>query len=479
MSQRDTLKRSYGSYQRIESHQAVQTPGGKGNHDKGESSHHPSCRRTAEPDRAYSDSFRLTRSRPPQLSSGFKPFMHQQISGQESPFFTIPGIFQEKKRIQGKKQDNFQLKAERVRPNDLQAVGLGLRSAQEPEIVVNTSRISSPNNRNITPTWHENSVFPPESNLNSDALWFQMSQFSEQAQESLDDFKRINGRFQRKEILQEAKITAIQESCAQLRKASEETKKRLNQVFAEKNHFKRDRDCLDKDINKFINVFQNLKPQLEGHALKNPYHQEDIKPDFVLVNKSRSPLQYQDGDDMFYSEKESLKQLPEASNWPKFSGTGEYDHMEPIDHIDGLFIDVPSIPNYWINARLNTAFKGHSIIWNTEMKKIYGRRNWPWWKSQIIQKHRNDHYDNNFTNENQKVYAIEKILEEESPTEDSESESMGDAIREQSNEDQDSREDFLVEYQEETPLEIQDIQLEDSMPQNTLNKNLCKHTQDA
>ncbi|MBW0575400.1 hypothetical protein O181_115115, partial [Austropuccinia psidii MF-1] len=56
---------------------------------------------------------------------------------------------------------------------------------------------------------------------------------------------------------------------------------------------------------------------------------------------------------------------------------------------------------------------------------------------------------------------------------------MGDAIREPSDDDQDPREEFLVEYQEETPLEIQDIQLEAGMPQDTANKNLCKHTQDA
>ncbi|MBW0580939.1 hypothetical protein O181_120654 [Austropuccinia psidii MF-1] len=229
---------------------------------------------------------------------------------------------------------------------------------------------------------------------------------------------------------------------------------------------------------------------------------------------------------MSYSEKEALKQLPEASSWPKFSGSGEYDHMELIDYIDGLFIDVPSIPDYWITARLNTAFKGHASIWYTEMKEIHGRRNWPWWKSQIIQKYSNgtwiwqktmsfendkysvdkdpyewydiantlqdirkrtnkgeftpyrsssfkekqplrvelkdkprervaevakkknschnfgstDHYANNCPKAKKKVYAIEKVPEEESPTEDSESDSMGDAIREPSDDDQDPRE---------------------------------------
>ncbi|MBW0507727.1 hypothetical protein O181_047442 [Austropuccinia psidii MF-1] len=92
---------------------------------------------------------------------------------------------------------------------------------------------------------------------------------------------------------------------------------------------------------------------------------------------------------MSFSEKEALKQLPEASSWPKFSGTGEYDCIELIDYIDGLFIDVPRIPKYRITARLNTAFKGHDSIWYTEMKEIHGRINWPWWKSQIIQKYSN------------------------------------------------------------------------------------------
>ncbi|MBW0562143.1 hypothetical protein O181_101858, partial [Austropuccinia psidii MF-1] len=63
LSQRDRLQRPYGNNQRLESHQAVQTPGGEGKWDKGESSHYPSYRRTAYPDRAYSDSFRLTWSR--------------------------------------------------------------------------------------------------------------------------------------------------------------------------------------------------------------------------------------------------------------------------------------------------------------------------------------------------------------------------------------------------------------------------------
>ncbi|MBW0495586.1 hypothetical protein O181_035301 [Austropuccinia psidii MF-1] len=111
-----------------------------------------------------------------------------------------------------------------------------------------------------------------------------------------------------------------------------------------------------------------MKPKQQGHVLADPYHQDDIKPDAMLINKARHPLQYQDRDNMSYSEKEALKQLPEASSWPKFSGTAEYDHIELINYIDGLFIDVPSIPDYWNTAILNTEFKGHASIWYTEMK---------------------------------------------------------------------------------------------------------------
>ncbi|MBW0507941.1 hypothetical protein O181_047656 [Austropuccinia psidii MF-1] len=165
LSQRDRLQRLYGNYQRLESHQEVQTPGGEGKQDKGESSHYPSYRRTTDTDRSSSDSFRLTRSRPNQLSGGFTPFRNQQISGQESPFFTIPGSFQEKTRTQGQKQDLFQPKTERVRPNDPEAVGFGERSAQEPELVVHNSGIICPINRTITPTHIEHNVFTPECNL--------------------------------------------------------------------------------------------------------------------------------------------------------------------------------------------------------------------------------------------------------------------------------------------------------------------------
>ncbi|MBW0496636.1 hypothetical protein O181_036351 [Austropuccinia psidii MF-1] len=125
---------------------------------------------TAEPDRSYSDSFRLKGSRPNKISSGFTPFRNHKIGGQESPFFAIPCSCQGKKRIQREKQDLFWPQEERIRPEDPEGVGLGERSTKVPEIVVNTSRISSPRNRDITPNQNEHKSVTPESTFNSDHL---------------------------------------------------------------------------------------------------------------------------------------------------------------------------------------------------------------------------------------------------------------------------------------------------------------------
>ncbi|MBW0467115.1 hypothetical protein O181_006830 [Austropuccinia psidii MF-1] len=69
-----------------------------------------------------------------------------------------------------------------------------------------------------------------------------------------------------------------------------------------------------------------------------------------------------------------------------------------------------------------------------------------------------NHYANKCLKTKTKVCAIEKFPEE-FPKEYSDSDLMGDAIREQSDEEKEPREEFLVEYQKEPPLETQYIQL--------------------
>ncbi|MBW0543189.1 hypothetical protein O181_082904 [Austropuccinia psidii MF-1] len=158
-----------------------------------------------------------------------------------------------------------------------------------------------------------------------------MSQYAEKTQKQFAELKASHERMKKLTASMDKIVKNLQEGHAQLSKASEETNKRLNPVFEEQHHSKRDRDCLDQGINKLFNVYHNMKPQPQGNVKDNPYQPDDIKPDGMLMNKAKSPSQYQDGDGMSYSEKEALKQLPQASSWPKFSGTGEYDHMDLID----------------------------------------------------------------------------------------------------------------------------------------------------
>ncbi|MBW0525911.1 hypothetical protein O181_065626, partial [Austropuccinia psidii MF-1] len=168
------------------------------------------------------------------------------------------------------KKDLFQPKVERVRPNDPEAVGFCERSSKEPEVAVNNSRISSPINRNINPTHIEHDVVTPESNLNSDSLCLQMSQLAEKTWKQFAELQKSQERIKPLTASMDKTVTTLQEGHAQLSKASEETNKRLDQVFEEQHHSKRERYFLDQDINKLFNVYHKMKPQIQGHFMDNP-----------------------------------------------------------------------------------------------------------------------------------------------------------------------------------------------------------------
>ncbi|MBW0509132.1 hypothetical protein O181_048847 [Austropuccinia psidii MF-1] len=86
------------------------------------------------------------------------------------------------------------------------------------------------------------------SNLKSDALWLQMSQFADKAQTQLEELEASHERMKILTASMYKIVKNLQEGHAQWSKASEETNKRLNLVFEEQHHTKRDRDFLDQDI---------------------------------------------------------------------------------------------------------------------------------------------------------------------------------------------------------------------------------------
>ncbi|MBW0561124.1 hypothetical protein O181_100839 [Austropuccinia psidii MF-1] len=226
---------------------------------------------------------------PTRLPSGFTPLRHQQISDQESPYFSIPDRIKERKRIIGQEQDLFQPEAEIVRSYDPEIVG-PVASTKKQQTVVNTSNAaSSPKIRNDISTQMKDTVVIPESIISSNNLWLHCSQFVEKTQKEFERLHESISRLQEVYTLQTKTIHTLQEDYTKLCKASEDTKRRLNQVLEEKDHCKRDREYLDQDIDKLLNFCQKMKPQTQGHVSGNTiYHQEDIKPDALLEKKPRS-----------------------------------------------------------------------------------------------------------------------------------------------------------------------------------------------
>ncbi|MBW0461109.1 hypothetical protein O181_000824 [Austropuccinia psidii MF-1] len=113
--------------------------------------------------------------------------------------------------------------------------------------------------------------------------------------------------------LQTKTIHTLQEAYNKLSKATEENNKGLNKVLEGKYYCNRNKEYLNKDVKKLLNVFQNMNPQTQGHVSGNihtPYHQQDIKTDAPIYDKKRYPSQYQDRDNMTHSEKEEEKKLP-------------------------------------------------------------------------------------------------------------------------------------------------------------------------
>ncbi|MBW0570483.1 hypothetical protein O181_110198 [Austropuccinia psidii MF-1] len=94
-----------------------------------------------------------------------------------------------------------------------------------------------------------------------------MSQYAEQSAKQFAELEASHERMKKLQASMEKIVKNLQEGHAQLSKASEETNKRLNLVFEEQQHRKRDRDFLDQDIKKMFNVYHNLKPQPQGQVV--------------------------------------------------------------------------------------------------------------------------------------------------------------------------------------------------------------------
>jgi hypothetical protein len=83
--------------------------------------------------------------------------------------------------------------------------------------------------------------------------------------------------------------------------------------------------------------------------------------------------------------KQMMAAIPKTSDWPTFSGEGEYDHTEFIEWIDTLKSDM-DLHDRIIISRLNLLFKSSASEWYKGVKNQFGLQTWDWWKHQIENK---------------------------------------------------------------------------------------------
>ncbi|MBW0510379.1 hypothetical protein O181_050094 [Austropuccinia psidii MF-1] len=178
----DIIQITHGKHQRVKFQQEVQNSERNGNQSYRQLSYHMCYREEMEPERAYSDCYRPTRS----------------------------GSIQDRQRITGKEKPNFEPEAESVTPYDPEIFGPGERSKKKQKIAVASSDDArSPRTSSYISPQSEHNVVTPESTIRSTALWMQMAQFSEQTQTKFESLHEKISRLHEVDTLQTKSINTI------------------------------------------------------------------------------------------------------------------------------------------------------------------------------------------------------------------------------------------------------------------------------
>ncbi|MBW0565853.1 hypothetical protein O181_105568 [Austropuccinia psidii MF-1] len=78
-----------------------------------------------------------------------------------------------------------------------------------------------------------------------------------------------------------------------------------------------------------------------------------------------------------------------VTEWPIFTGEGEYDHMSFIKAIE-MLQEYYVIPDELITARLHSMFEKSAKRWYCGIRQTNDKNTWSWWKQEIITKWEND-----------------------------------------------------------------------------------------
>ncbi|MBW0548513.1 hypothetical protein O181_088228 [Austropuccinia psidii MF-1] len=111
--------------------------------------------------------------------------------------------------------------------------------------------------------------------------------------------------------------------------------------------------------------------------------QSPVKPKDEIKNPFITDLSNQENNQVL------MKEAPQFKECPTFIGEGKYDHMSFIKTIDMLQEDY-SIPDELIIAKLHSLFEKSAKRWYYGIRQTNGKKNWSWWKQEIITKWAND-----------------------------------------------------------------------------------------
>ena len=159
---------------------------------------------------------------------------------------------------------------------------------------------------------------------------------------------------------------------------------KINDLVADMDHIKKNQQLLNNKIDSIISSDKTLKsdPIVSSSSLLQENHSKSNE-NFIPAKSEQPDTSSPSIIDVDKEvRKQMLASIPKTSDWPTFSGEGEYDHKEFIEWIDTLKSDI-DLHDRIIVSRLNLLFKNSANEWYKGLKNNFGLQNWDWWKNQI------------------------------------------------------------------------------------------------
>ncbi|KAI9614750.1 hypothetical protein H4Q26_009142 [Puccinia striiformis f. sp. tritici PST-130] len=159
---------------------------------------------------------------------------------------------------------------------------------------------------------------------------------------------------------------AISASIADLRATSEKLHKSRKEEQDKYESLTSDIDCTDELLQNVAVAVNNVSSSLANFRSKS------------LVTAS----QPENNNANRTTASDLSKDAPKVKNWPKFTGEGEYNHVEFIRTID-MFQEDFELRDIDIAGKFCLIFQHSAKKWYLMIHKIHRKQPWAWWKEQI------------------------------------------------------------------------------------------------